>query len=694
MNTRRMLSILLTIAVAAPVLAQRVGEAVQVTVVEVPVTVADREGKSVAGLTAENFELYDEGKRVPIEYFDVLDLSSTSTVNVDVPAEALPPAATRHFLLMFDIANSSPGTIGRAREAARTFVTRDLGPRDLAAVATFTVEAGARMVTNFTRDRRLLTSAIETLGHPKFFKVADPLMISANTSGGGSDGGPGAGIDADAIFAELTQDQQRLAKSAHDNEMRNRLRIQFSNMGKVARALDRLRGQKQIVLLSEGFDSRLVQGREVLGAEATKEADTIMAGEVWKVDSEQRFGSSSSTNDVMDMAELFRRSDVVLHAIDIKGLRGAATDASTANATQGKSVESLHMITRPTGGTVFKNSNDLGETFQKMLKQQEIIYLIGFQARGTGKPGKFHSLKVKANTPRGTRVAHRVGYYEQSEQMTDLERNLTLAEILMTDAQIEDVVLNLGATTLPGPGGKARVPVVVEIPASGLLQELKGSKASAQLLLYAFNEHDQVVDFLQERIGLDLDVAGDAVRKGGVRYYGTLRLPPGKHALKALVRVNETGRIGYKREDVDVPAFDKAAIMPPVVFEDPGQWAMLFGPARGDDYPYPFAVGDAKYIPKSEPEVKAGQEYKIALFLNRVPLENLSVLPTLITKGGTPQPANLKLLGRSSADERGSVKLIFNFTPQNIAAGNHQLRFDVKTSDGTETAVTLPFIVR
>ena len=693
MKTRPTIVTLLAVALSAPLFAQRMGEAVQVTVVEVPVTVVDRDGKAVTGLIAENFELYDEGRRVPIDYFEVLDLSPAAK-NADAPTEALPPAATRHFLLLFDLANSSPGTIGRSREAATAFVAGGLGPHDLAAVATFTAEAGARMITNFTRDRRLLTNAIETLGHPKWFRVADPLMISANVADRSeSDSGPGAAADVDAIVAELTQDQQRLAKTAQDGEMRNRLRIQFSNMGKVARALDRLRGQKQIILLSEGFDARLVQGREDLGAEATKEADTIMRGEVWKVDSEARYGSSSSATELRDMGELFRRSDVVLHAIDIKGLRGAS-DVTSATATRGQSVESLHMITAPTGGTVFKNSNDLGDTFNKMLKQQEVIYLLGFQARSTGKPGKFHALKVKAVNARVARVNHRVGYYEPSGQMTDFERNLTLAEILMTDAQIDDVIVNLGTTTLPGPGGKARIPVVVEIAAHGLLQDLKASKATAQLLLYAFNETDQVTDFLQERISLDLDAAGDAVRKGGVRYYGTLRLPPGRYAIKALIRVAETGRIGYKREDVEVPPFDKAEVMPPVVFEEPGQWAMLMGPSRGDDYPYPFAVGDAKYIPKSEPIVKADEVYKVALFLNRVPLENLSVLPTLITAGGVSQSANVTLLGRSSADERGSVKLIFNFQPKSIAAGKHELRFDVKTRDGVATAVSMPFIVR
>src|SRR5688572_5969271 len=111
MTIRRTIILLLTMALAAPLFAQRMSEAVQVTVVEVPVTVVDREGKAVTGLTAENFELYDEGKRVPIDYFEVLDLTMSAKI-ADAPAEALPPAATRHFLLLFDLANSSPGTIG------------------------------------------------------------------------------------------------------------------------------------------------------------------------------------------------------------------------------------------------------------------------------------------------------------------------------------------------------------------------------------------------------------------------------------------------------------------------------------------------------------------------------------------------------------------------------------------------------
>jgi VWFA-related protein len=693
---RRIVMLAVLAVFAAAIYAQRVAETVQVTVVEVPVTVVDRDGNSVRGLTKENFEITDDGKKVPIEYFEVVDLPAiTAAASQQQQETPLPPSATRHFLLMFDLANSSPGTINRASAAAKDFVDSQLGDRDLAAVATFTSEKGARMITNFTRNRNLLVNAIETLGHPSYFKVADPLMISAVRNTAMADVGTGGGegkAGVQAVEAEMARESQVVESRTRDGEMRDRLRIQLTNMGSVARTLDRLTGQKQIILLSEGFDATLITGREDLGSsEAKAENNDVLTGEVWNVDSEKRFGSASGNRDIEQMAELFRRSDVVLHAIDIKGLRGSTDASSMSGGSKGKSFESLFLLTRPTGGTVFKNGNDLRDNFAKLMKQQEVVYLLGFQAKA-GNRGKFHALKVKTVNARG-RVTARAGYYEPAG-LTEMERVFTLADILMTDAPIDDIDVKLTAVPLPGPKGYARVPVMVELAGPKLLQNLTGKTATAQLYVYAFDKDSKVVDHLQEKIALDLTKAGDTVRAGGVRYFATLHLPPGDYAVKSVVRVDESGLVGFKRNDLSVPAFDKATVVPPVLFTEPGTWAMIVGPSRGDDYAYPFAAGESKYVPKRNPEMVSAGEYTVALFMAGVPTENLSVAPSLVTANGGTQPANIQLIGRTSTDENGLYKLLFRFKPASIAAGQHELRFDVKTKDGTQSSVTLPFIIQ
>src|SRR5215470_11609528 len=51
----------------------QVRESISVNVVEVPVTVVDREGNPVRGLTQANFKLLDNGKERPIAAFDTID---------------------------------------------------------------------------------------------------------------------------------------------------------------------------------------------------------------------------------------------------------------------------------------------------------------------------------------------------------------------------------------------------------------------------------------------------------------------------------------------------------------------------------------------------------------------------------------------------------------------------------------------
>src|SRR4051794_28963971 len=73
---------------------------VTVSVVEVPVTVVDRDGKPVRGLTAANFRIVDEGKKRPLASFDAVDFASLESLTATSP---LNPAARRNFMLLFDL---------------------------------------------------------------------------------------------------------------------------------------------------------------------------------------------------------------------------------------------------------------------------------------------------------------------------------------------------------------------------------------------------------------------------------------------------------------------------------------------------------------------------------------------------------------------------------------------------------------
>src|SRR5260221_6520263 len=147
-------------------------ETISVHLVEIPVTVIDRDGNPVRNLTQENFEVYDQGKKQKMSTFDVIDFASANVMKATSP---LNPVARRSFLLLFDVSYTSPLGRAKAQQAARDFIARGLSRRDLAAIGTIDVDRGFRMSTSFTTDRTLLSAAGKD---PQTLVSNDPLQIS------------------------------------------------------------------------------------------------------------------------------------------------------------------------------------------------------------------------------------------------------------------------------------------------------------------------------------------------------------------------------------------------------------------------------------------------------------------------------------------------------------------------------------
>src|ERR1041384_2780468 len=158
---------------------------------------------------------------------------------------------------------------------------------------------------------------------------------------------------------------------------RGQVEKQVKWLEQLATMLRSVQGRKQIVYLSEGFDARMIAGRDARDKEeALLENDAIMAGSLAKVDSDARFGSSGEMSNLSRMEHAFRGSDVVLNAIDIRGLRGVIEpDGSVGQPNDG-----LFLLANATGGFVMQNTNDLTSDFARLLHRQEVVYVLGFKA--------------------------------------------------------------------------------------------------------------------------------------------------------------------------------------------------------------------------------------------------------------------------------------------------------------------------
>jgi VWFA-related protein len=624
-------------------------ETVNVNVVEVPVSVVDSSGNPVRGLTAANFEVYDNGKKQAVTSFDKVDFASKEAMNAISPMN---PAARRSFLLLFDLGFSSPRSLVRAQEAARKFVTTAVQPRDLVGVGTIDNDHSFRLLTAFTTDHDLVSAAI---GNPASFRGSDPMQIgnrtyvaefagdSGNTSGGPSQEAPSAndsgkaGPDRAEIQAqasvERSEVQQRLT-AANEQYVRARVEKQIDNLADLARMLRAVPGRKQVVLLSEGFDAKYVQGRDARDTKANQaDFDKVTSGQVWDVDTNEQFGSATSQSILDRMARAFRSSDVVLSAIDIQGVRMDNTNAGGASSGAGisNSNEGLFVLARPTGGEVFRNSNDLKNNFDRMLRGQEVVYVLGFQSQG-GTPGKLHDLKVKLVNASG-RVSSRMGYYEHGGESA-AERSLSTAEVIVNDVPQNGVRVAAFAAPFPSNHGNSQVPVILDLNGADLAKNAKGNAAGAEIFVYAFDSAGIVQDRLYQRIALDMGKVGDRLRANGVRYYGTLVLPPGTYAIKSLVRTgdpdpkggNDADKRGYARTDVVVPRAGDVSVLPPIPIDEQPKTILVKGADRGPAVDYPFELAGQTFVPS------ATASDKVAVIVYGVQPNNLTWETTPKTK--------------------------------------------------------------
>jgi len=649
-------------------------ERVEVTLVEVPVNVTSADGEPIRGLTKENFALFDDGEKREITHFEVVDFAARALQPREQQMLASGPAR-RNFMLLFDLSNSSPFSLKRARAAALVFIGKQLLPGDRLAVATIGLRQGFQLQAPFSTDRKLANQAVQNLGQTQFqsASASDPLRIAI----------PGLQSGESNVWGvDSTSPEELSSEADHIFERMNVIR-QLKEFATLGRVLDRVAGRKEVILLSEGFGAEPLQGRRGVPSNIQQQQRAaIESGAIWVVpNTDVIYGNTGAQNALTRMVNALRRSDVILNAIDIKGLRGPFDLAG------GASNDSLHIVAHGTGGRVYKNDNDLQNDFRRMLKAQEVTYILAFER--SGDEDRFHKLKVRVvNVPRA-RVRHRVGYYSSKSTVTDYERMLTAGEIMLNSLPVNDLKVAARAVSFRTASDRAEVPVIVEVDGKSLLHDAKGPVLSTEFFIYAFDDKELIRDFTGQKVELDLSKTRDRLTRRGVKFYGTLTLPSGDYTIRTLVR--QGSRNGFVSVPLHVP--DAGVPEAAITLHDPADWLLVRGAQRDGTQLDPFLLGETEIIPAVSP-VLANGSYQIAVAIHELTVDRLTVSSHIDGPPGTAQDVPLELVGRTSADIAGGVRLLFRFSPPALARGDYSLVLDLRDETGKkEQRATLPFHV-
>jgi len=500
---------------ATPLVFAATREKTTVEVVQVPVYIRTGAG-SVRGLTRDNFDLRVNGKPQQIDYFDVVDFATLSG------EQARDPRQRRLYVLMFDLINTSPASVLRAKRAAEKYLA-GAQASDYFAVALLDRYHGIEFIVPFTRDQATLRRAVASFSASS---PDDPLRLTVTPA-------------ERAIFindtgrdiADLRRAGGDLAAAMAIEAGRSRVADELDDLGDLAQRLAPLEGFKHVILLSHGFSNALL-------ANSRQRANYMGLPEVQPASYRSTLIPSSFGSELpfaqQNMRKKFAAAGVFLDAIDTSGIPPYDTPRN----------DSLHYMLADTGGQIVELRNDLAGALQHLTDSQQVVYLLGFHAPATGR--KQNAISVRVNgAPRGSTVAYRQSYesFAQSFSSTD---GLRLADVVINDIPQNGVTMTTSVVAAP-----KRATVNVTIPGRELLA-LAGNDTTltGEALIYVFNGQTSVA-FAKKAIDIDVPRAG-GLSTSNVEITHTFDLPPGTYAMKVLVRIQGQDTLAFARRDFAV----------------------------------------------------------------------------------------------------------------------------------------------
>ena len=368
-------------------------------VIRVDATVTDRSGNPLTTLTADDFEIREDGKLQTISSFKFISVDGQPADDRSLPIRSQTHAATeaaredvRTFLVFWDEYHIHPFSSAlRGRQALTQALLEAFGPTDLVAVMDQLTPISA---IEFTRDRRALADQAHNL-KGRMGEYFPPRSA---------------------------------VEEAHLKVMRNygdleafRTQVSVSAIKSAAAHLGTLGpGRKTLIVVTQAL----------VGAPGGGRIGMVPVG----LQRPMGFTDRDMQSMAIDIVRAANDSNTAVHVIDPRGLQ---VNSPLFGGT-------LDMIASGTGGQLHK-TNDAVEAFKRMVKEVSALYLLGYM-REMPTDGLFHQIRVRVKRS-GTDVRARAGYW--APRLEDIETARKKAAAAVLPPSVADAFAALTPSTAP-----------------------------------------------------------------------------------------------------------------------------------------------------------------------------------------------------------------------------------------------------
>jgi VWFA-related protein len=524
-----------------------------VDVVEVDVSVLDKDRRPVRGLAQPNFTILEDGKPRPIVAFSAVDLperdassaraSWVGDVSPDVVTNAIRPEG-RLVVIMLDWSIRFEDHLLANRIA--TAAVNSLGPDDLGAVVFSSGFGNAGTPQNFTADRSRLLASINrpwavALHNPPSGPGADPrnrnlVMIDD----------PEGYMSGDCLCrACVPETIARVADAVRDVRGRRKTLI---FIGTYFRAEESLQGP----VSRQGGVGGFLRGPEIT---------PVRAGVC-----------SAPLQDAREkMVRAASLANLTIQTFDPVGLETSG-NSPLGGSTEGQRErrEGLAVPADLTGGRTVMNTETPEALMPAVFAESGSYYLLAFAPADAKANGRLHKIDVKVDRP-GVNVRTRSGYVSGPTRPPDRKPTIGSPE---TVAALQGVLpradVPLSVSVAPfAIAGKAESAVAVVLGArQPVPADLSGKTATVKVLAAAFGWDGRSADFVDQTVGVTW--RPDASGSSRYEVVSRLTLKPGRYEVRVALDAAPNQR-GSVYTFVDVPDFAKQPLsLSGVVLAAPG----------------------------------------------------------------------------------------------------------------------------
>jgi VWFA-related protein len=551
------------------------GEVVEIQLVNVDLWVSDRRGQPVAGLTASDFEVLEDGQPVEVTHFD--EIRSQSPLARAEGATSSPPAVPAtpgggfeapgaHLVLYFDEARLAPN--GRKRLVAdlREFVASGAVPAaqtlilrqtDLLSIEAPFGSTAAELDEALARLTPPLPLGALTAQELRLaVRRLQDLWTEAQSRPSGGAGGSVGPAACQFFVPRAVPEVERAAERTTRRSFTT-----LDHLTSVASFLSGLPGVKTVVYLGNGLETQPGAGLMAFVEDlcpGSNETTSFALVNRELSESMRTLTRHANTNQVTIYAPQtggLQTSFLGLaeqESVDFRGSRRFETVLRN-NARGG-----LSYLAGETGGRAIFDTNRFGAEFAQIGREMSNYYSLAYEPPHGG-DGREHRIEIRIDADANFRVRHRRGYRDKNTGARMAER---LEGALFLGLVSNPLGARLGAGDLSDSGGGSfTLPLHVLVPIESMtfLDPPPGGEAKAMarldVLAVARDSRGRESAVRERVFRVERPPGGD---EGLANLVLTLELDRTEYTIGVAIRDLSSGETAYISTSVDLAPEDDA----------------------------------------------------------------------------------------------------------------------------------------